>query len=56
MTLIDVMPSLRNELAHGSPMLHNNALASLRICADFINQLFEQPDFVRDQSEKSTEA
>ncbi len=39
-TLVDVMPKLRNELAHGSTMLHNNSLASLRICADFINQLF----------------
>lgn len=40
-TLIEVMPNLRNKLAHGSNMLHNNAVASLRICADFINQLFE---------------
>ena len=40
-TLIEVMPSLRNRLAHGSNMLHNNALASLRICAELINQLFK---------------
>lgn len=39
-TLVDVMPKLRNRLAHGSDMLHNNSLSSLRICADFINQLF----------------
>lgn len=39
-TLIEVMPELRNSLAHGSNMLHNNSLSSLRICADFINQLF----------------
>jgi len=38
--LSSVMPKLRNDLAHGSDMLHNNALSSLRICADFINQLF----------------
>lgn len=43
-TLIEVMPSLRNTLAHGSDMLHNNALASLRICAEFINQLFMNND------------
>jgi hypothetical protein len=39
-TLIEVMPSLRNQLAHGTNMLHNNSISSLRICADFINQLF----------------
>jgi len=38
--LSDVMPKLRNDLAHGTGMLHNNALSSLQICADFINQLF----------------
>jgi hypothetical protein len=39
--LSDVIPHLRNSLAHGSTMLHNNALSSLRICAEFINQLFD---------------
>ncbi len=39
-TLVDTMPKLRNQLAHGSRMLHNSGLSSLRICADFINQLF----------------
>jgi len=38
--LIDSLPYLRNELAHGSPMLHPNGAASVRISADFINQLF----------------
>lgn len=41
-TLAEVMPKLRNELAHGSNMLHNNSLSSLRICAEFINQLYVQ--------------
>lgn len=41
-TLAEVMPHLRNTLAHGSNMLHNNALSSLRICAEFINQLFKK--------------
>lgn len=38
--LADSMPYLRNELAHGSPMLHPNGASSVRICAEFINQLF----------------
>lgn len=40
--LIETMPSLRNDLAHGSPILHNQALSSIQICADFINQLFSR--------------
>jgi hypothetical protein len=40
-TLVEVMPKLRNDLAHGSNMLHNNCMSSLRICAEFINQLYE---------------
>ncbi|MEC4684642.1 MAG: hypothetical protein VST71_02775 [Nitrospirota bacterium] len=39
-TLVDVMPSLRNELAHGSSILHMHGTASVKICAAFINQLF----------------
>ena len=42
-TLIEVMPWLRNRLAHGASMLHNNSVSSLRICADFINQLYASP-------------
>lgn len=52
-TLIEVMPDLRNELAHGSSMLHNNSVASLRICADFINQLFHpKPEDVAENGKK----
>jgi len=40
-TLIEVMPNLRNRLAHGSNMLHNNCISSLLTCSEFINQLFE---------------
>jgi len=43
-TLIEAMPNLRNRLAHGSVMLHNQSLSSLLICAEFINQLFERPN------------
>ena len=39
--LIELMPKLRNELAHGSSMIHNDSSSSLLICAEFINQLYE---------------
>ncbi|MDP3298033.1 MAG: hypothetical protein Q8N09_10700 [Thermodesulfovibrionia bacterium] len=39
--LPDVIPYLRNELAHGSTMLHPGSITNLAICADFINQLFQ---------------
>jgi hypothetical protein len=38
--LIDTMPYLRNTLAHGNPTLHPNGASSVRLCAEFINQLF----------------
>lgn len=41
-TLIKAMPYLRNELAHGSRMLHPNGASLVRICAEFINQLFSE--------------
>jgi hypothetical protein len=41
-TLVDVLPYLRNLLAHGSSMLHNRGAHRLRICAGIINQLFPQ--------------
>ncbi|MCG8071667.1 MAG: hypothetical protein N0C86_06755 [Candidatus Thiodiazotropha taylori] len=41
-TLTDVMPKLRNELAHGGNMLHMNGAKSVKICADFINQLYSE--------------
>lgn len=40
--LVEVIPKLRNELAHGSTMLFNGVGGTLRICADIINQLFEE--------------
>jgi hypothetical protein len=39
--LLDSFPYLRNELAHGSNMLHPGGLTTLAICADLINQLFD---------------
>lgn len=41
-TLVETMPFIRNELAHGSRMLHPNGLTTLAIIADLINQLFER--------------
>ena len=37
-----LMPKLRNDLAHGSNTLDNTSIMNLRICADFINQLFKR--------------
>jgi hypothetical protein len=36
------LPYLRNELAHGSTMLHNRGAEYLGICAELINQLFDE--------------
>ena len=38
--LIEALPGLRNHLAHGSSMLHSHGAASVRVAAEFINQLF----------------
>ena len=38
--LSEVMPQLRNDLAHGSTTIHPFSYTSLHICADFINQVF----------------
>jgi len=37
------LPFLRNELAHGSSMLHERGVFTVQICADLINQLFPKP-------------
>jgi len=39
-TLATIMPYLRNELAHGSKSLGWDGAMILRVCAEFINQLF----------------
>jgi len=41
--LVDVLPRLRNEYAHGSTNLHNLALMSMRIVCETINQLYPAP-------------
>lgn len=40
-SLKDIVPELRNGLAHGSTTLHPGAVSTLQWCADFINQLYE---------------
>ena len=39
--LMDSIPFLRNDLAHGSKTLHPGGIGTLAICADLINQLFK---------------
>lgn len=41
-TLVESLPFLRNELAHGSSILHMDGAFSVRLCAEFINQLFSE--------------
>jgi len=41
--LIDLLPRLRNSLAHGTHMVHPHSARSVQIAADFINQLFVKP-------------
>jgi len=40
--LPELMPKLRNTLAHGSTILHPGSVSNLSICADFINQLYPE--------------
>lgn len=40
--LMDSMPYLRNDLAHGSKTLRPGGIGTLAICADLINQLFKE--------------
>ncbi len=40
-TLIDTLPSRRNNLAHGSQTLHPFSKGTLIICSNIINKLFE---------------
>jgi hypothetical protein len=37
------IPYLRNQLAHGTTMLHHHGASTVRICAELINQLFPAP-------------
>ncbi len=39
-SLRQILPRLRNSLAHGSTALHPGSVTNLQICADLINQLY----------------
>lgn len=39
--LIRAIPRLRNELAHGNYDIHDGGFETVRICAELINQLFQ---------------
>ncbi len=39
-TLTETIPSLRNELAHGSSMLTNQVLGNIELAAEILNQLY----------------
>jgi len=41
--LRDGLPSLRNELAHGSPMLTRQVLGTLELVAEILNQVYRTP-------------
>ena len=41
--LAETFPYLRNRLAHGENILHNQGADFLLICAELINQLFQSP-------------
>jgi hypothetical protein len=40
--MIDVLPKLRNQAAHGSNMLSQHAVSHLQICTDWINQIYAE--------------
>lgn len=43
MAIADAMRSLRNDLAHGTNMLHMKGGTVLLVCSELINQLFDPP-------------
>lgn len=40
-SLPEIMPKLRNNLAHGSTTLHPGSIFTLQMCSEFINQLYK---------------
>lgn len=42
--LVDFLPKLRNNYAHGSTNLHNLSLMSIRMVCEIINQLYQRPE------------
>jgi hypothetical protein len=46
--LLEILPLLRNESAHGSTFLSPDCIGHIEKCADLINQLFERTTTTRD--------
>ncbi len=42
--LQESIPEMRNEYAHGSSMAHSGGYAKLEVCAEFVNQLFDEAE------------
>lgn len=42
--LVEVLPRQRNDYAHGSTVLHNQVLSTIRIVCESINQLYPHPE------------
>lgn len=42
-SLIEIIPSIRNEFAHGTNMLTHDCISYLTKCVDVINQLYPEP-------------
>ena len=42
--LPDLIPELRNTLAHGTPLLHPGSLFTVRNCAEIVAQLFQKKE------------
>lgn len=53
-SLIDILPRMRNSLAHGSSMLDPSCLGHIQKCCDFVNQLFK--DEPEHNKQKQTDA
>ena len=43
-SLIEILPDLRNNVAHGHSMLLPDCIGHIEKCADFVNQLFDNQD------------
>lgn len=39
-SMIEILPNMRNSAAHGSNGLHQHAVAYIKICSEWINQIF----------------
>ena len=45
--LLEFVPYIRNELAHGDSSLMNNSIGELAMCKNFINQLYKNKGLIK---------